>query len=228
MAITSLILSLFGCLLVPAIVGMILGIFSLRRISHSAAPLKGKGLAWTGIIISGVTFLLYLSAGVYLGVVNHLNAGKGAIIVAARNGDEASLASLLEKNSQLVDARSGMGFTPLHEAVLNGNHLHSVELLLDHGADINAFVGVSDNPNALDTPVPRIGSKITIPLKQGVTPLMVAIRSDGKDRMPIIELLLSRGADTTLTDTSGNTVMEIARQMGDVQLVALLERFASR
>lgn len=50
-AIASLVCSLFGLLLFPAIVAVILGHLSIRDISRSAGRLGGKGLALAGLIL---------------------------------------------------------------------------------------------------------------------------------------------------------------------------------
>ena len=67
MAVTSLVMGLLGCLIIPAIVGLVLGIASLLRISRSDGRLKGKGLAIAGICLSGFSFvLLPIMAGLLL------------------------------------------------------------------------------------------------------------------------------------------------------------------
>ena len=61
LAISSLILGLLGFCGLTAIVGLILGIIAMVRISKSEGRLKGQGLAIAGVIISAV-FLLLLPA----------------------------------------------------------------------------------------------------------------------------------------------------------------------
>lgn len=67
LAVTSLILGLLGFCGLTAIVGLILGIIAMVRISKSEGRLKGQGLAIAGVIISAV-FLLLLPALVLPGV----------------------------------------------------------------------------------------------------------------------------------------------------------------
>jgi prolyl 4-hydroxylase len=55
---------------------------------------------------------------------------------AGVNNVEA-LEQAIQQDEGVVHAKDGNGWTPLHEAAAGG-HLESVQLLLDHGADVNA------------------------------------------------------------------------------------------
>ena len=50
------------------------------------------------------------------------------------------LKQVLDKNASLVNKRDRNGWTPLHEAVRDGN-LNVIALLLERGADVNARMG---------------------------------------------------------------------------------------
>lgn len=66
------------------------------------------------------------------------------IIEAAQVGDEATVLELISKEPELLDAREEPGrHTPLHIAAASGNAA-IVELLLAHGANLNAL-DTSDN-----------------------------------------------------------------------------------
>jgi prepilin-type processing-associated H-X9-DG protein len=73
LAIVSLLCGLLGpCTLgVAAIVGMILGIVALFRISTSGGALKGKGLAIAGIIISGIGLVLGVAVLVVVAMASY-------------------------------------------------------------------------------------------------------------------------------------------------------------
>jgi prepilin-type processing-associated H-X9-DG protein len=53
MAIASLVCGLFGCFLLPALIGLVLGIASLVKINRSQGRLGGKGVAIAGLCVSG-------------------------------------------------------------------------------------------------------------------------------------------------------------------------------
>lgn len=60
MAIASLVCGLLGCFVVPAIVGLILGIASLIKINRSQGTLDGKGVAIAGLCVSGLMLLMLI------------------------------------------------------------------------------------------------------------------------------------------------------------------------
>ena len=67
----------------------------------------------------------------------------------ANAGDYDALKYVLDQNEKLINKRDENGWTPLHEAVRDGN-LDVIELLLERGADINARTGPNqEGPTAL-------------------------------------------------------------------------------
>ena len=103
-----------------------------------------------------------------------------AIIRAAKHGDCDALATLLDADARLVDARDGDGSTPLHCACWKGN-LEAARLLLDRGADPGA-INTNDH--------------------WGTTPLHAAAHANHKE---IARLLLERGADVAARDGKAAT-----------------------
>jgi len=87
--------------------------------------------------------------------------------------------------------------------------LHSIQVLLDHGADVNA----------------------ADPL--GRTPLMYAARSDAPSA-EVVKLLLERGADVNMKDAHANagdvgwTALDMAKQNGNTAVVAMLEKAGAK
>ena len=87
--------------------------------------------------------------------------------------------------------------------------LHSVQVLLDHGADLNA----------------------ADPL--GRTPLMYAARSDAPSA-EVVKLLLKRGADVNAKDGHANagdmgwTALDMAKQNGNTAVITVLEKAGAK
>lgn len=106
-----------------------------------------------------------------------------AIIKASKQGDLATVQSLLAEDSTIVNTRDADGSTPLHYAVWKG-HGELVALLLANGADVNAH-NTNDH--------------------WGTTPLHAAAHSN---RGPIIRLLVEHGAEISATDGNGKTPLD--------------------
>ena len=85
-----------------------------------------------------------------------------------------------------VDAQTALGWTPLHDAAMEG-HLEVIQLLLDHGADVNAREG------------------------HCWTALHLAA-SNG--HVQVVEVLLTRGADPHAWTDDGRTPFQLAPPSG--------------
>jgi ankyrin repeat protein len=62
------------------------------------------------------------------------------LIEAVNRGDVESVGTLLHSNAELINKRDERGATALHHAALGG-HRAVVQLLVEHGAEINATDG---------------------------------------------------------------------------------------
>ena len=119
-----------------------------------------------------------------------LTANDIALLAASGKGDNAKVSELLGQGAN-VNVQNDAGSTPLIEAVYN-NHIETVKLLLEKGAD----------PNARK--------------KDGATALGFA-----KQYPPIVELLKSKGAtiesnqglDIALLDTAGKGDLAKAKEL---------------
>lgn len=118
------------------------------------------------------------------------------ITEAARAGDIAAVRDLLTADPVLVHTHSYDGWTPLHLAAHYG-HSQVAEMLLAHGADVNA--------------------RATNDL--GSSPLLWAIM--GQD-VAAVTLLLDHGADINETTTAGSTSLHKAAVVGNAMMVQLL------
>jgi ankyrin repeat protein len=101
-----------------------------------------------------------------------------------------------------VDGRTPDGFTPLHLAAYFGAP-RTAALLLARGADVAA---VADNPMRIQAlHAPDAGQQA------GYTPLMAAA---GNGDAELTRALLAAGADPGLTNDSGASAADIAREHG--------------
>jgi len=84
---------------------------------------------------------------------------------AAREGDIDSLRTIIETRVSAVHLKDKNGWMPIHEAV-RGGHTNILDLLVNHGADINA----------------------TTNFGEGSTPLRLALENFGKDHSITVRL----------------------------------------
>jgi ankyrin repeat protein len=124
------------------------------------------------------------------------------VFQAAQSGDASRLKNILESHPNLANTENSDGLTPLGFAAHFGNK-DAVQVLLDHGADIDA---VSH-------------SKISyIPSN---TALHAAIA--GKRNVDVIKLLLERNAKTNIFDSNGHTCLHTAAFHDDnIEIIRLL------
>ena len=105
------------------------------------------------------------------------------IIKAAKSGHVARVRELIGQEAALVSARDTDGSTPLHCATWKG-HAGVVELLLKHGAAVNA---TNNNDH------------------WGTTPLHAAAHANQR---AIAEVLIAHGADIHSRNLNGRTPLQ--------------------
>ena len=113
--------------------------------------------------------------------------------VAALAGRHFELAEVLHRNGSSVDPRGRVGNSTLHSAASYGD-LEMVQVLLDHGTDINI-------KNDLD-----------------VTPLNF---TSGRD-IKVARFLLDHGADPNIQMQGGSTLLHDASESGMIEIARLL------
>jgi ankyrin repeat protein len=118
---------------------------------------------------------------------------------AARSGNTDEILRLWRENGATLDVEHKNGFdglTPLHFAAYNC-----------HGEACRALVSTC-------------GANIDCRCTWGFTPLMNAAHYNS---LQIVEVLLELGADITLQNDDKRAALEIAREEGYVEVVAILE-----
>ena len=151
-------------------------------------------------------------------------ADPAELFQAIRAGNVAFLKTHLTAAD--LDARDRRGATPLMHAAAFGN-LETVKLLLDAGADVNAhndfdataLLWCARDPEKARLLIAR-GANVNARSKQGRTPLMLASLLNGGS--PLVALMLSKGADATVSDVRGDTALGLAASIGETATMRLL------
>ncbi|WP_366289962.1 ankyrin repeat domain-containing protein [Paenibacillus sp. AN1007] len=167
----------------------------------------------------------------------HYTEQVNQLFQAAQDGEAAGLKSLLEAHPELANTENQDGLTPLGYAAHYGQAA-SVQLLLEHGADVNAIshslISFIPSNTALHAALAgeRSVQVIRLLLEHGASTNIAD--SDGQhalhtaafhtDQTAIIELLLEYGADAEALSTSGETALDIARQRGNASAAARLQQ----
>ena len=148
---------------------------------------------------------------------------------AATFGDLDRLAVLLADDPDLMQRRSGDGFTALHLAAFFGQD-EAVRLLLARGADPDArgtgwMIGTPLNAAASA----RHATVVALLLEAGADPDAVqrggwtplhSAAHNGDART--VELLLAHGADPNAVDDDGRSVGDLAAESGDPAAIAAI------
>lgn len=142
--------------------------------------------------------ILSLVSGIIVGInrqeeggVMVLNKFESAII----ENDRARLLSMITNDPNVVTATNEMGITPLVLAVARGTP-ETVELLINHGAEINKLEGA-------------VGS----------TSLITAVMRRRKENVAV---LLRHGAKVDMKDRDGRTALDIAIGIGYDEIAKML------
>ena len=120
-----------------------------------------------------------------------------ALHLAADNGHVEIILDLLKNSRTDINAVSGSGATPLMLSVIS-QHIKAVQVLLEHGADVNA--------------------KDTVDVR-GMTALMYAA---SKGSIDIVKLLLKHGADASILTRNGLTALKLAEYRNHEKIIEIL------
>ena len=116
--------------------------------------------------------------------------------VTAQYSNE-KLSKILERNNANVNAKSTMGLTPLHCAVI-GKNVNICELLISNGTDPNALTAKSNG---------------------NLSPLHMAFNARS---IEIIKLLLENNAKVYQRCDEGFSALEYALKIKDIKMLKLL------
>lgn len=144
------------------------------------------------------------------------------VFEAAALGDVDRLEELLVAEPSLATAYSGDGFTALHLAAFFGGQA-AAALLIEHGAEVDAFGRGWMTGTALHSAVSRLQSDVVHVLlgaganpnarqSAGWTPLHAAAANGD---LASVELLLAAGADPAVTNDEGRSVADLASEGGE-------------
>jgi uncharacterized protein len=153
------------------------------------------------------------------------------VFEAATVGDLDRLRELLDREAELVRARSVDDGTALHFAAFF-NQPEAAGLLIERGSDITAVASTFGNVQPLHSAVAASNTETVLALLEagadpnarqsgGFTPLHGAAQNG--DRVAV-EALLANGADTNATTDEGKTAADFARDKGHEDLMPLLAR----
>ena len=149
-----------------------------------------------------------------------------AIISAVRSGDVKAVEKLIAANPEIVKAKDRAGSTPLHHAA-GFSTVAMMKLLLDKGADPNAANRRKSTPlfwGIYDEAKVRLllerGADINAQLIEGRS-LVYQAASLG-NRMPVLRLLLEKGASPDTKSITGTTPLIVAAGRANVDAMRLL------
>ncbi len=155
--------------------------------------------------------------------------GEAALLAAAREGSPQVVKTLLQARAK-VDVQSPFGDTPIMLAALRGS-LPIVKLLREAGAQINRpgwtplLYAALNGHNAVIEYLLSSGADLAFNAPNGVTPIMLAVRSDKADTL---KLLISYGLDVNARNEKGESALDWARKKGSEDLETILRQAGAR
>ena len=168
--------------------------------------------------------------------------GAGMLLLAAREGNGQVIRELIAAGMN-VDGSTGDYESPLSVASRNG-HITAVQALIENGADIeDRGSGSTGSPlmeclrkHHVEVAVALInaGADVNFKDSRGATPLLCALGYyDGyefdrggppRSNLPLIKLLLERGADPAVKTCTGSSPIDMARAKRNTQIIGLIKR----
>jgi ankyrin repeat protein len=162
---------------------------------------------------------------------NRLDAAGWSALTRATSAGDVALCTELMSLGASPDGGAWEELPPIVCATLHGDR-RTVELLIRHGADVNArtrgggtALNVAASSGELEIAAVLIGAGADVNASDshGWTPLMGAV-SQSPDSAVLVEALLRAGAHPDQRDDEGTTAMQIAARQKDLRVVELLLR----
>ncbi len=153
--------------------------------------------------------------------------GRPILELAARSGNVDIVQRLISAGAD-VDAADEIGFTALMEAARDGK-TEVVEYLLTQDVDVNRrseasalhltpmHMAAISGDAAIVSLLAEAGAKVDPQGRDGGTPMMWAL---GEGKMNTVDRLLELGANPTLKNKAGFSVLDYARQVDDKNLLS--------
>ena len=151
-----------------------------------------------------------------------------ALTMAAMQGNEGALATLLDAGNAPVDGKDAIGVAPLHWAAFCGQ-AGICAALISAGADVHVrdqegrtplHVAAYESHHAVISKLVAAGADVMAPDKMGWTPLHCAVSNGEEDAC---RQLTEAGADPTSPDLEGKTAFDLAKHFGNTQIISVLE-----
>ncbi|XP_048361691.1 fibronectin type 3 and ankyrin repeat domains protein 1 isoform X1 [Sphaerodactylus townsendi] len=162
--------------------------------------------------------------------VNKKNSsGKDSLMIACFSG-HLDIVQYLRSQGASWESKDLGGCTAMHWAA-DGGHFDVVQWMIEDGCKVDvkdtglewtplmrvcAISGKSD----VATLLIEAGADVNLKDKDGKTPLMVAVLNNHEE---VVQTLLEKGADISVKTEFGKGVMEMARSLNRMSLIALIE-----
>ncbi len=186
----------------------------------------------------GVPLLYFAAANGHADIVDYLikmgavvdakTEYGGALHVAVRGEHRAAVAVLLKSKAN-PNLRDNWGKSPLHGTTQNRDE-RIAQLLVKAGADVSAVDHQGRTPlhRCKRLPVAKVlvqaGASVNAQDTNGYNALHWAATPREIVDKPTVDFLLAQGIDASAKDKKGLTPLELARQSGQKELAAILEK----